>query len=901
MRLTFRIHYHTQWGEQIRLLGSLPELGADELSQAAACSYLGDGLWEYSFESAKPPRAFHYHYLLIGSEGQVLNRDWGAPRQAKLPQAKLSNILFQDFWRNQWHPENAFYTSAFSEVIFRSEAFVAKKSKANAKKGRLRIQVRAPRVPQGQQLCVCGNAPEFGDWDFEKPLLLGNEAAPLWSAEIFTDLTRTIEYKYGYYDPAQKKVTALEAGDNRQLAGTLLPRPKEALVVSDEYFSHPQGPWKGAGVAMPVFALRSEQGLGVGEFTDIPLLIDWAASVGLKMVQILPINDTSNSGTWVDSYPYACLSTYALHPLYLNVAQTQGRKKIIDVKALAKAKAQLNALPEVDYEAVMSLKLELARQVFEKDKKALYKKADFKKFLTDNNHWLPAYALFCVRRDQNGTTDFQVWEQDAVFSQAALDQASNPKSKEYDKLAFYYFLQYHLDQQLKAASDYARSKGILLKGDIPIGIYRYSVDAWREPELFNMNGQSGAPPDPFSDSGQNWGFPTYNWEEMAKDGYQWWQNRLLQLSRYFDSFRIDHILGFFRIWQIPLEQVEGTMGFFNPALPIGVGEFGIRGIGFDYERFCRPYITAALLWEWFGDHSEYVRNTFLDSAGGDRFALKSNFNTQRKIEAFLIETASPQHESIKQKLYDLVSNVLFFEVPESKGREFHPRIDFSKTASFKALAPSTRDRLMDLYNDYFYHRQEDFWRNQAMTKLPVIKAATNMLICGEDLGMVPDCVPGVMSELGILTLEIQRMSKNPKTEFLQAEDIPYLSVCSPSTHDMATVRGWWEEMEIDQRQRFCQQEMGVYQLPPQFCEPWVAERIIRQHLFWPGMWAVFPLQDLLAMDGTLRRENPAEERINVPANPKHYWRYRLHLPLEELAEAEDFNGQLTDLLSVTGR
>ena len=901
MRLTFRIHYRTQWGEQIHVLGSLPELGADEIAAAPACSYLGDGRWEYSFDLAKAPRPFHYRYVLLNERREVLNRDWGEPRRVALPRVKLQQILFRDTWRNQWHPENAFYTSAFADVIFRTTAFAVPAPRANAKRGRLRFQLRAPRVPRGQQLCVCGDAPELGNWDPERPLLLGSENYPRWSAAVYTELHRTVEYKYGFYDPVRGRVTALEAGENRQVAGTLLPGAGECLVLSDEYLAHPQGDWKGAGVAVPVFALRSHAGLGVGEFTDIPLLVDWAAGVGLKMIQILPINDTSNTGRWVDSYPYACLSTYALHPLYLNVSQTQGRRKIIDPQELASERERLNALPEVDYEAVTQLKLRLARQVFSKVKKTLYKKADFKRFVKDNAHWLPAYALFCVRRDQNGTTDFQQWERDAQFSKAALDRASQAQSEEYDALAFYYFLQYHLDAQLQAASDYARSKGILLKGDIPIGIYRYSVDAWCTPALFNMNGQSGAPPDPFSDSGQNWGFPTYNWEEMAVDGYQWWQNRLRQLSRYFDAFRIDHILGFFRIWQIPLEQVEGTMGFFNPALPIAVGEFTVRNIAFDYERYCRPYITPRLLWESFGERSEYVRQTFLDRAGTDRFALKSAFNTQAKIKTFLGDALSEEQLSLRQGLYDLVSNVLFFEVPGSAGRAFHPRIDFSKTASFQALDAPTRERLMALYNDYFYQRQEDFWRQQALTKLPVIKGATNMLICGEDLGMVPDCVPGVMSELGILTLEIQRMSKNPQTEFLQTADIPYLSVCSPSTHDMATIRGWWEEMESDQRQRFCQRELGVYQAPAPTCEPWIAERIIRQHLFWPGMWAVFPLQDLLAIDGAIRRAKPHEERINVPANPQHYWRYRLHLPLEALAQADDFNEQLTNLITVTGR
>ena len=233
--------------------------------------------------------------------------------------------------------------------------------------------------------------------------------------------------------------------------------------------------------------------------------------------------------------------------------------------------------------------------------------------------------------------------------------------------------------------------------------------------------------------------------------------------------------------------------------------------------------------------------------------------------------------------------MLLFEVPGSNGEAYHPRIDFLKISSFLELDDDTRHRLEDLYNDYFYHRQEDFWREEALRKLPAIKRATNMLICGEDLGMVPACVPGVMHDLGFLTLEIQRMSKNPQTEFLQSADIPYWSVCSPSTHDMSPLRLWWEECDEGQRQRFYNQELGQSGIAPAGLEPYLAQGILQQHLNYPGMWVVFPMQDILAISWELRSSDPAEERINVPANPQHYWRYRLHLTLEDLIAANDFN------------
>ncbi len=899
MTITFNIHYKTQWGQQVYLCGSIPELGNGDPEQALRCNYIEHGQWQQALRLPKIPKSFAYQYLVKNEQGEIIDQEWGTFRPLQVPKSKT--IALQDHWRSQKHADNVFYSSAFTNVIFKPERFRKKNIRGSQSKAMVRFQIAAPRVAEGHQLCICGNTSALGNWDLEKPVLLDNEAYPLWAGEIPVEHQGLIEYKYGFYDPKAKKVVTLEAGANRRLAPHHIPAAGGYLINTDEYFLHPEGYWRGAGIAIPVFSLRSQNGLGVGEFKDLSLLVDWAAKLGLKMVQILPINDTSGTKTWVDSYPYSCLSTYALHPLYLNVEELEGATKVLDQKKLAVAKKKLNALPEIDYEAVMDLKIKYARQIFDQQKKALGKDAAFQQFIKDNQHWLPAYALFCYRRDQNSTADFNQWTSDAVFTQKGLAAGTNPKAKHYDDIAFYYFLQYQLDRQLKTAADYARDHGILLKGDIPIGIYRYSVDAWMEPHLFNMNGQSGAPPDPFSETGQNWGFPTYNWEEMAKDGYQWWQNRLKQLSAYFDAFRIDHILGFFRIWQIPLEQVDGALGFFNPAIPIQLSEFAERNIPFNYQRFCQPYLTTPMLQAQFGEDTQYVITTFLEKTGTEQYQLKEKFASQRKIDHFLQAPPQKSKRSLRIRLFNLVSNVLFLEVEGSEGMEFHPRIDFQKTASFQALDPDIQNALNDLYQDYFYHRQEDFWRMQAMTKLPVIKAATNMMICGEDLGMVPDCVPGVMEELGFLSLEIQRMSKNPKTEFLHAKDIPYLSVASPSTHDMSTIRAWWEEMEGPQRLRFYQQEIGRYDTPSPTCTPTIAASILRQHLFWPGMWTVFPIQELLAIDGNLRREDAEAERINVPANPQHYWRYRFHMDLEELMHAEDFNERLRALLITAGR
>ncbi|PTM15113.1 MAG: 4-alpha-glucanotransferase [Bacteroidetes bacterium] len=882
MLLQFSIHYQTSWGQQVFVQTNNPRHPLVELAPAGA------GWWKGNLDLAKLPADFRYNYLVKDQQGNVVE-ELAYPRSLK--GLKGHSVILDDTWRSRQDPEAALLASAFEEVVFKQTRAV-KSTTLKPARGKVMVQLQLlqVRVPSHLELVVLGNTEALGKWVPAKALRLSNTAYPLWQGKLQARPGDELAYKYALRDPKKKTIVSWEVGPDRVFE---VPLGSDVVVKTDANFDNAAPSWKGAGVAMPVFSLRTATSYGCGEFTDIKKLVDWAKLVGMSMVQILPVNDTIATYSWIDSYPYAAISVFALHPLYLNL---DGLEKTINKAALDKKRATLNALPEVDYEAVLTDKLAYARQVYQEVKATFETGSAYQKFFAENEHWLRPYAAFSYLRDENKTANFNEWTTQQVYDEAAIRALTAPKSKAYGAIAFYYYLQFHLDQQLVAASEYARSQGVVLKGDIPIGIYRYSADAWVAPDLYNMDGQAGAPPDDFATEGQNWGFPTYDWAEMAKNDYLWWRQRFTQLSRYFDAFRIDHILGFFRIWETPIDQVEGIMGRFNPALPITINEFYQNGIYFDFDRFCRPYITPEIVREIFGAEAPEVIATFLQPFH-DRLQLLPAYATQRQIQALL----TPKQQHLQKGLFTLVSNVLFFSEEGSQGGRFHPRIDLQKTWSFRFLDGYTQGQLTHLYNDYFYRRQEDFWREKGMTKLPAMKAATNMLICGEDLGMVPACVPEVMKDLGILSLEIQRMPKNPKTEFLQARDIPYWSVCSPSTHDMSPLRLWWEEETPERRERFCHRELGWWGEAPQTCIPELAEAIIRQHLRWPAMWIVFPWQDMLAMDGDLRHPDPATERINIPAIIPHYWRYRMHLTMEELLAADSYNHKLREMLAETGR
>ena len=895
MKIEFYLRFRTRYGQAVFVSGNLASLGENDASKAFPLQYLNEEFW-YGAIDVDPAEinTLHYRYVFRTEHGETILE---GERARKVDFHKAStDVLLIDTWNDESFVENAFYTAPFQEVFFKEKG----KGKAKKEDDFTHVfKVKAPLLRPNEAVCLLGSTAAFGSWDQSAPLLLTKKGV-WWTIGLnLTNTSLPASYKYGVANAETGEFLHFESGDNRVLFSNDLVTKK--AIVHDAFVRLPNSTWKGAGVAIPVFSLRSANSFGIGEFTDIKLLADWAKEVGLKLIQLLPINDTSATFTWKDSYPYAAISAFALHPIYINLQKVAGKKGLQKVKSLTKKGSQLNDLAEVDYDQVIKIKLETLRGLYEADEMAFLQETSFLEFFEDNRAWLVPYAAFCFYRDKYKTSDFSQWKTGAVYNEAEINKLTGAKSKSYKQIAFFYFVQYHLHLQLKEAVDYAHKKGLTLKGDIPIGIYRYGADAWTAPELYNMNMQAGAPPDDFAVKGQNWGFPTYNWQKMEEDHFEWWKLRFHQMSNYFDAFRIDHILGFFRIWSIPTDSVEGIMGRFIPALPVSAHEFGERGIWFDYDRFCRPFIVDAILYQLFDGLTQLVKETFLVPNDRGGYDLKEAFNTQRKVQDhFASQSQSEDNDRLKAGLFDLISNVLLFEEPGSDRQQFHFRISMDTTQSFLHLDEGTKHKLKELYIHYFFRRQDEFWKQEALKKLPALKEATNMLVCGEDLGMVPHSVPEVMRRLNILSLEVQRMPKDPTIEFFHPRNAPYLSVVTPSTHDMSTIRGWWEE-DRERTQRFFNHILGEWGPAPYFCESWVNRAIVLQHLYSPAMWSIFQLQDILGMSETLRRENPAEERINLPANPQYYWNYRMHLPLEQLIKEEEFNKELKDYITNSGR
>jgi 4-alpha-glucanotransferase len=891
MKIIFNINYRCNWGESVYICGNIPQLGNDNEAEAVRLDLDGAEHWHLTLEVEDSTSDFNYRYI-IRHENGAERREWGNGHLFRRGRS-AKNYEFFDCWQDQ-PMDRPYYSSAFTDCICHRE----NQNAALTIKNGISIRVMAPTVQTDEVLAICGGCEALGKWDVSKAVVMNDANFPEWNAFLeMKGMTAPFEYKFLILKKDTLELVAWEGGNNRFYNYSPAQR-NEVMTISGLRFNNPMSPWRGAGVAIPVFSVRTDEDFGVGDFMDLKLMIDWAEMTGQKFLQILPINDTTMTHTWTDSYPYNANSTFALHPMYLRLSAMGTLKDAERQDYYDKLGKELNTLKEIDYERVNQGKIQFTRELFAQDGAATVASKEFIDFVATNADWLTPYAAFCVLRDRNNTPEFDKWGEYAVYDKNKVDKFVADNQND---INYVYYIQYHLDKQMRHVRDYAHSKGVAIKGDIPIGISRTSVDAWISPRLFNMDCQAGAPPDDFSVLGQNWGFPTYNWEEMNKDGFAWWKARFRKMSEYFDAYRIDHVLGFFRIWQIPMNAVHGLLGLFNPALPYTPDELRYNyDFWIDVDLQTTPYIMDYFLMDFFGEYTEEVRNTFLYSVSYGRYKLKPEFDTQRKVvDYFATLEKSEKNQRICDGLLGLIDDVLFVEDPVEKGK-YHPRISAQFTYIYRSLNEYERWCFDRLYNDFFYHRHNDFWYGKAMWKLPPLIEATDMLVCAEDLGMIPDCVPAVMSALQISSLEIQRMPKDPKAEFGNTYTYPYLSVCTTSTHDMGGIRQWWEE-DREKTQHFFNNMLHEGGEAPFYAEPWVCDKIITLHLNSPAMLAIIPLQDLLSIDGNIRRENPLEEQINVPANPRHYWRYRMHLTMEQLMASDEYNTLLRNKIANSGR
>lgn len=888
MKIFFNIQYATTFGEILRL--NVVGKGKDIEKVYSMNTYDGKS-WHCEITVENGMSQMEYYYSVENGDSEVRHEWTTVSHRLELNAKRAMTYFVNDRW-NDIPYDSYLYSSAFTDCVNRRHREPAKGSDYNQT---LRLIVRAPQLRSGSRLALVGEDKALGRWNPDDAISMVEHNYNEWVADINVKEMKKEETEFKFIAFNENGGVDWETGMNRQLHAPTINDGEVVVTELDQAFFELCDE-KLAGTLIPVFSLRSKGSFGVGDFGDLKMMIDWVAETNQRVLQVLPINDTTSTHTWTDSYPYSAISIFALHPQFADFRQLpeiKDKKKAREMEALRK---ELNELKQIDYERVNNTKTDYLRIIFKQEGEAVMKGEDFKMFVKENEHWLVPYAQYCHLRDSFGNVDFSSWKGHEQWHEADRKKLTDPKSKEYADVAFYYYVQFVLDRQMRAAHEYAMARGVILKGDIPIGVDRNGCDVWHEPQYFNLNSQAGAPPDAFSINGQNWGFPTYNWQRMIDDGCEWWIRRFQNMAKYFDAYRIDHVLGFFRIWAIPTTCVHGLLGQFAPSLGMTREEIEGYGLHFQEELFTTPFIARWVVDRVFGIHADEVVEKYLDHKHDDIFALKPEYDTERKIEAVFKGKDSMDDVWVRDGLYALVSDVLFVR-DDNDPNKFHPRITAQLNFMYEALYDSDKEKFNRLYNDYYYRRNNNFWYNEAMKKLPVLVQATRMLVCAEDLGMVPDCVAWVMDQLRILSLELQQMPKDPKVRFGILSRNPYRSVCTLSTHDMPTLRQWWDE-DYERTQVYYSSMLYRGGAAPHPLPGWLARDIIANQLTCPSMLCILSLQDWFALDEKLRLPDADAERINIPANPRHYWRYRMHINIEDLIADKEYNDAIKELVKL---
>ncbi len=630
MKIHFHIRYKTAPGENLCAV-LFVQTQHEPMRQIVALQPEEMGQWHGTAEINLSENAVmtYAYYVMHGQE--IVRREWNViPRQMDILADKQSYQIY-DWWRD-----------LPAQSWLYSNVFVKQQPLQNLPQFSSTIILHADiaGLSEKQIPCVCGEGETFGNWDPEKAIPLACVGVNEWAVALNAEqLNFPIAYKFILKEEGKEALWELEG--NRTLDG-LKPGQQEAFVYNGLTPRFALPPIRTAGVVLPVFSIRTETDWGVGDFGSLKQLVDWAAATGQKMIQLLPVNDTSLTGTWQDSYPYNSVSVYALHPLYVDPSALPALSKR-EEKKFQKQRQKLNRLATMDYEAAVDLKRQRLAAAYQQEGAAVLSSPEFGSFWNENAHWLPAYAMFCALRDRFNSSNWREWPEYNKFSEQAMRHFYGQNSPLRAQAYFYFYIQFILHTQLLEAHRYAHSKGVSLKGDIPIGVSPHSADAWMAPDLFHLDMQAGAPPDAFSEIGQNWGFPTYNWEKMEQTGYEWWKQRFTHMSHYFDAYRIDHVLGFFRIWEIPLHAVQGLLGQFSPALALSEQEIKNAGFAFDIKH-TRPLITDKMLQEIFAEQADQVRGTYVMPDEENGYKLLPEFDTQRKIQYAFAEQTDPKSD-----------------------------------------------------------------------------------------------------------------------------------------------------------------------------------------------------------------------------------------------------------------
>lgn len=902
MKLKFSIHYRAAWGQQLHAELRLSDSDGITRTRDVQLQTSDGELWQgeatVGLRQRHPLVRLSYIYKVMDAAQRVCRTEWhGIKRQYDVNEG--ADYLFADAWRDA--PLSSHLLSQAYKTIV-SRKLTLKQSPAGIPIFRrtLLFRVIAPQLQPGELLALLGNQPALGSWSPSQYLRMRYIGNAEWMLSVNADaITLPLEYKYVVIDAATHGLKKWEEGFNRSTGGNAIAEG-QVLVLHGESLRMKEYEWRTAGVCVPLFSLRSRQSFGVGDFGDLQLFIRWAASAGLGMVELLPVNDTTTQHTWNDSHPYNCVSAFALHPHYVDLNELPVCQNATEEAVYNRQRRELNALSYSDYEAVDRLKLDYLRKAFEAEGEQVLRSKAFELFFEAHSFWLKPYAAFCALREHYHTAHWQDWHLRRTPAEVVEEVCSPSSGNMWTEVRFAYYTQFVLHRQLASAARLARENGVALMGDIPAGMYADSVETFTHPEWFCMNLRLGVAPTADEPQGQNWGMPVWRWDEASQDDIErFWRQRIDYISNFFDAVRIDNVSSYFRSWVIPTNCVSAVMGHYEPSYPLSEGEIESFGLRFRRKLLTRPVITDALLQSVFGLHSGYVKAHFLIPQSYGLYDLKPEFADQRKVMSHFGHLKDENSIWIRDGLCQLCANVLFIEDGARKAH-YHPRYQGSAAPAFQYLTPAEQNAYLSICHHYATDRHNSLWTQTGARRLSAILSDCHMLVCGDTLGHMPSSCADVLERLRILSHHVQLLPSCGAQGFAHLESYPYLSMASPTTHDMAPMPLWWEENRA-MAQRYWTVMLQKEGQAPRQLPPHIAHEMVMRHLYCPSMLCVVSLQDLLATDDNLRDRDVYGSRVNNPADCYNRWQYRMHVDIEELNHSTQFNKKIQTAITRSKR
>ena len=651
---------------------------------------------------------------------------------------------------------------------------------------------------------------------------------------------------------------------------------------------------KRTGIVVPLSALYTKDCPSCGDFLALKDLADFCKKAGFSIVQLLPVNDTGTQ-----SSPYSGLSAFALHPLFIRInalpefaAAMKGNKAFATAyKAFEK---EFGYKKRFDYDAVLGEKTKLLHLLFNYiEKKNSKDEAEANKLNKElakfvrSNHWIIPYAVFKNIKDENMQASWKSWDesiQKLSYDQIKLKWQNKAKKSSHN---FFVWCQLRASEQFKEGAESLRAKKIILKGDIPILMNEDSVDCWTYPEFFRQELRAGSPPDGGNPMGQNWGFPTYDWDRLEADEFTWWKDRIKTSAQYYDAFRIDHILGFFRIWASKENETTAYLGHTIPYADFT--RKTLNELGFDDDRIkwiSEPHIPTGTIENitWNHDEATAVLEKVCDRVKTEElWTFKKEIDGDKEIYAMNFFEDEGKNNAVKNALAEKWRDRSLIQIKKDR---FIKVYAFENSTAWKTLSGEEQEKLRKLFEEIEV-KENKLWEKQATTTLSAIVHASDMIPCAEDLGVNLPVMPEVLKKLDILSLKVIRWTRQwdkPGQPYIPFTDYPELSVATTSVHDSSTLRQWWNQ-EKDSVWAFinsveCENKPdGNSAFTPE-----IAEFILRSLASCKSALLINPLQDYLFLEHSFYLENEDDERINIPGSVNTFnWTYRIPVTIEEMS------------------